>query len=170
MPRLLDGSLRICASPCTAVSTRRAFPHSVHFLLPTTQRQLAQIRGGPAATPAPLCAAIRPFSSKGPAGDIIGIDLGTTNSCVAIMEGRTARVIENTEGARTTPSVVAFQVCRLLSLSRLERACPFLFWPADDEMARYILRPPPHVEEYSFRRIIISIAYCGEGGRVDWFS
>ncbi|CAM9812589.1 unnamed protein product, partial [Phaeothamnion confervicola] len=43
------------------------------------------------------------------AGDIIGIDLGTTNSCVAIMEGRTPRVIENTEGARTTPSVVAIQ-------------------------------------------------------------
>jgi len=41
------------------------------------------------------------------AGDVIGIDLGTTNSCVAIMEGRNARVIENSEGARTTPSVVA---------------------------------------------------------------
>ena len=39
---------------------------------------------------------------------IIGIDLGTTNSCVAIMDGKTPKVLENAEGARTTPSVVAF--------------------------------------------------------------
>ena len=42
-------------------------------------------------------------------GRIIGIDLGTTNSCVAIMEGNTTKVIENSEGARTTPSIIAYQ-------------------------------------------------------------
>tara|TARA_B110000208_G_scaffold126770_1_gene154431 strand:- start:1395 stop:3308 length:1914 start_codon:yes stop_codon:yes gene_type:complete len=41
-------------------------------------------------------------------GKIIGIDLGTTNSCVSVMEGNTTRVIENSEGTRTTPSVIAY--------------------------------------------------------------
>ena len=41
-------------------------------------------------------------------GKIIGIDLGTTNSCVSIMEGGVPKVIENSEGARTTPSVIGY--------------------------------------------------------------
>ncbi|KAI8092214.1 hsp7-like protein [Gilbertella persicaria] len=54
-----------------------------------------------------LSTASRAYSS-GVNGPVIGIDLGTTNSCVSIMEGKNPRVIENAEGTRTTPSVVAF--------------------------------------------------------------
>lgn len=48
------------------------------------------------------------WSSDTVKGHVIGIDLGTTNSCVSAMEGKTPRVLENSEGARTTPSVIAF--------------------------------------------------------------
>jgi len=48
------------------------------------------------------------YKSDGVKGAVIGVDLGTTNSCVAVMEGKAAKVIENAEGARTTPSVIAF--------------------------------------------------------------
>ena len=53
---------------------------------------------------------------------IIGIDLGTTNSCVSIMEGKGAKVIENTEGARTTPSVVSFGDERLVGMPAKRQA------------------------------------------------
>jgi molecular chaperone DnaK len=50
----------------------------------------------------------RQFSKVARGEYVIGIDLGTTNSCVAMMEGQVAKVLENAEGMRTTPSVVAF--------------------------------------------------------------
>ena len=55
---------------------------------------------------------------------VIGIDLGTTNSCVAVMDGKTPKVIENAEGMRTTPSMVTFTEDgeRLVGLPEIGRA------------------------------------------------
>ncbi|KAJ3164969.1 70-kilodalton heat shock protein [Geranomyces variabilis] len=58
--------------------------------------------------PHTLCRYASSTASDKPQGTVIGIDLGTTNSCVAVMDGKTPRVLENAEGGRTTPSVVAF--------------------------------------------------------------
>ena len=48
-------------------------------------------------------------STRAACNDVISIDLGTPNSCVTVLEGKNPKVIENSEGARTTPSVVAFK-------------------------------------------------------------
>jgi molecular chaperone DnaK len=74
---------------------------SLSRMLPTSRLMRAQLSNkGRGFLSASAC---RRDKAK---GDVIGIDLGTTNSCVAIMEGSTPKVIENSEGMRTTPSVV----------------------------------------------------------------
>ena len=70
-------------------------------------------------------------------GKIIGIDLGTTNSCVAIMDGDKARVIENAEGDRTTPSIIAYTDDETHQ-PHAHGAADFQFWhPALDHTRAY---------------------------------
>ncbi|KAM7275661.1 hypothetical protein ACFE04_017527 [Oxalis oulophora] len=86
------------------------------ILLRSLARQSAahgSIAGGakPSLASSPLiklASLARPFCSRPVGNDVIGIDLGTTNSCVSVMEGKTPKVIENAEGSRTTPSVIGF--------------------------------------------------------------
>ena len=84
-------------------------PSLEHRRPPCLHAARTRARARPAAAARRLCLPRRALSTQlGPdAGDINGIDLGTTNSCVSIMEGSAPRVIENSEGARTTPSVMA---------------------------------------------------------------
>jgi molecular chaperone DnaK len=96
-----------------AAGRTHANAHNAAIALARRQRQRVWLSSGSSSS-----------VKRADGGDIIGIDLGTTNSCVSIMEGRTARVIENTEGARTTPSVVAFQSdgTRLVGLAAKRQA------------------------------------------------
>ncbi len=90
--------------------------------------------------------------------DIIGIDLGTTNSCVAIMEGKSYRVMENSEGARTTPSVVAFTNDNQVVFSFLSYARSLFSALAFYHLTRIFFPPLPLVIATSACAIILLVS------------
>ena len=80
---------------------------------------------------------------------VIGIDLGTTNSCVAVMEGDNVKVIENAEGARTTPSIIAYKDGEILApifvVERMEETIKDFF---TKNKGKLYLHTHPFVEAY----------------------
>src|SRR5512142_1066923 len=92
-----------CARPCTKRAKNRAFRRSA-----TKRAEAVDVLGEVIRLASRIAAEKSEGKGKGTMGKIIGIDLGTTNSVVAIMEGREPKVIVNEEGSRLTPSVVAY--------------------------------------------------------------
>src|SRR5512142_1066866 len=92
-----------CARPCTKRAKNRAFRRSA-----TKRAEAVDVLGEVIRLASRIAAEKSEGKGKGTMGKIIGIDLGTTNSVVAIMEGREPKVIVNEEGSRLTPSVVAW--------------------------------------------------------------